>query len=492
MDRPERMAPRSSEARSAARVASSDVVAPLPLLRRPSTGFVAICLGYFAIILDGSVLNVAIPAIRTDLHGSLGGAQWVLNAYTLTLACLLLTFGALGDRIGLRRIFLVGASVFTVASAACATAPSILALTFERVAQGLGAAALLPATLALIRYLFEDRAGQARAAVVWVGIGAGAVALGPLVGGVLIDALGWRSIFLINVPIGIATVVLGSMAIVETPRRRRSVDWVGQAAAIVALGLVTAAIIHGGESGWGSPVTIVMLAVGLLVGVAFWTTERRIAQPMLPPGFFANRRRTVAVACASLMGFLFYGTLFMMSLYFQVVRGWSPASAGVALLPLTVGTLVGPFLLYAPLARRFGHPVLLVAGFVGTTVGVAVLSRTGSHTEYLLIGLGLVLIGLASTVAFSALTSLLLATVSAHQSGLASGVQNTMRQTGALMAVSILGAVLNARAMSSQLPIAFGVLAAAALVAVAVSSLSLAGGAGAEITSAQRTSPHLH
>jgi DHA2 family methylenomycin A resistance protein-like MFS transporter len=406
----------------------------------------------------------------------------VLNGYTLALASLLLTFGALGDRVGLRRIFLAGAAVFTAASGACATAPSILALTAERVAQGLGAAALLPATLALIPHLFKDRAGQARATVVWVGIGAGAVALGPLVGGLLIDALGWRSIFLINVPIGIVCVALGSMAIAETPRHPRSVDRLGQGAAIVALGLVTAAIIHGGQSGWATPATIGMLATGLLVGTVFWLTERRIAAPMLPPAFFANRRRTVAVACAALMGFLFYGTLFMMSLYFQEVRGWSPATAGVALLPLTVGTLVGPFLLYGPLARRFGHPVLLVAGFGCAGAGIAVLSRTGAHTDYLTAGLGLMLIGLASTVSFSALTSLLVESVAPHQSGLASGVQNTTRQAGALMAVSILGAVLNANAMSSRLPVAFGVLAVAAALAVGVSSLSLADGAAAEST----------
>jgi MFS transporter, DHA2 family, methylenomycin A resistance protein len=480
---PEHTLSHSSE--SAAPVASGGALA-MPWLRRPSTGFIAICLGYFAIILDGSVLNVAIPAIRANLHATLAGAQWVLNAYTLTLACLLLTFGALGDRIGLRRIFLAGVCVFTVASAACAAAPSIIALIVERIAQGIGAAALLPATLALIRYLFPDRRGQARAAVVWVGIGAGAVALGPLVGGLLIDALGWRSIFLINVPVGVVSVVLGATAIAETPRRRRSVDRLGQAAAIVALGLLTAGIIHGGQSGWASPLTIGMLAVGLLVGVTFWTVEHRIAAPMLPPVFFANRRRTVAVTCASLMGFLFYGTLFMMSLYFQEVRGWSPASAGIALLPLTVGTLVGPFVLYQPLARRFGHPRLLVSGFAGAGVGIAILSGTVPRTNYELIALGLLLIGLASTVAFSALTSLLLSTVSSDHAGLASGVQNTTRQTGALMAVSILGAALNAHAIGTRLSVAFGVLAAASVVAVVISSLSLIPTAGSQLNPAQQ------
>lgn len=445
-------------------------------LRRPSIGFAAICLGYFAIILDGSVLNVAIPAIRSDLHGSLGEAQWVLNAYTLTLAGLLLTAGALGDRVGLRRMFLCGAVLFTVASAACAAAPSIPALIAERVAQGLGAAALLPATLALIPHLFPDRAGQARAAVVWVGIGAGAVALGPLVGGLLIDAFGWRSIFLINLPIGIVSVLLGRINIAETPRHHRAVDRLGQVTAILALGLVTAAVIRGGQSGWASPITIGMFVAGLLVAAAFWTVERRVAQPMLPPEFFANRVRTVAVVCASLMGFLFYGTLFMMSLYFQLLRGWRPGSTGVALLPLTVGSLVGPFIIYRPLARRFGHPVLLVSGFACCALGIAALAQTDAHTAYVRIAPGLLLIGIASTVSFSALTSLLLASVSADQSGLASGVQNTTRQAGALMSVSILGAVLNAHALAPRLPAAFSVLGVVVVLAIAVSSLSLARG----------------
>lgn len=442
-------------------------------LRRPTVGFAALCLGYFAIILDGSVLNVAVPAIRAGFHGSLAGAQWVLNAYTLTLAGLLLTMGALGDRIGLRRMVLVGASVFTAASAACAAAPSILVLIAARVVQGVGAAALLPATLALIPYLFSDQAGRTRAAVVWVGIGAGAVAVGPLVGGILIDAFGWRSVFLINLPVGVLSVLLGRISISETPRHDRHVDRFGQATAVIAMGLVTAAVIHGGESGWRSPITIGMLLAGLLVGAAFWTAERHIREPMLPPVFFANRVRTVAVICASLMGFVFYGTLFLMSLYFQQLRGWSAGSTGVALLPLTVGTLAGPFLIYPRLSRRFGHPVLLVVGFAWCALGVAALAPTDAHSAYSQIAFGLLLIGLASTVSFSALTSLLLASVTEEQAGVASGVQNTTRQAGALMSVSILGAVLNAHAIGSRLPVAFAVLGVVALIAISVSTLSL-------------------
>jgi MFS transporter, DHA2 family, methylenomycin A resistance protein len=451
------------------------VPADVTRLREPAIGFFAICLGYFAIILDGSVLNVAIPAIRKDLHSSLASAQWVLNGYTLTLAGLLLTSGALGDRIGLRRMFVGGVALFTAASAACAAAPSVPVLIAARVVQGFGAAALLPATLALIPYLFPGEASRSRAAVVWVGIGAGAVALGPLVGGVLIDAFGWRSVFVINLPVGVIAVLLGRLSLAETPRRQRAVDPVGQATAILALALFTAAVIRGGEAGWGSPSAIAMLIAGVLIGAVFWLSEGRVKEAMLPPSFFANRVRTVAVVSASFMGFLFYGTLFTMSLYFQELRGWTPGSTGVALLPLTVGTLAGPFVLYRRLAPRFGHPVLLVAGFVCSALGVLVLAQTDAHTAYVEIAAGLLLIGLASTVSFSALTSLLLASVSAAQSGLASGVQNTTRQAGALMSVSIIGAVLNAPQLGPVLSTAFDVLLVVVLLAIGVSSLSLRG-----------------
>jgi MFS transporter, DHA2 family, methylenomycin A resistance protein len=442
-------------------------------LRRRSIGFAAVCLGYFAIILDGSVLNVAVPAIRADLQSSLAGAQWVLNAYTLTLAGLLLTAGALGDRVGLRRMFLFGVGVFTTASVVCALTPSILTLIAARVAQGVGAAALLPATLALIPHLFRDRESQARAAVVWVGIGAGAVALGPLIGGELIDAFGWRSVFVINLPVGLACVLLARIGISETSRRRRRIDPFGQLTAITALGLTAAAVIRAGESGWRSPLAIGMLAAGALAGTAFWIIEARVSEPMLAPAFFAQRVRTIAVICAGLMGFLFYGTLFMMSLYFQELRGWTPGSTGVALLPLTVGTLAGPFLIYPRLTGRVGHPALLMSGFICGALGVAVLAPTGASTAYALIGLGLLLIGLGSTISFSALTSLLLASVTETQSGLASGVQNTTRQAGAMMSVAILGAVLNSHAIVDRLRPALAVLGVVVLLAIAVSSLSL-------------------
>jgi DHA2 family methylenomycin A resistance protein-like MFS transporter len=440
---------------------------------RRRLGFFAVCLGYCAIILDGSVLNVALPTIRHDLGHSMAAAQWVLDGYTLPLSALLLTAGALGDRIGLRRMLLGGVVLFTVASAACAGAPDAGALIAARAVQGVGAAALLPATLAVIPHLFTRPAERARATVTWVAAGAISVALGPLVGGVLIDAFGWRSIFLINLPVGAVSAVLTWVSVPETARHRVPVDHAGQVAAAVALGLATAALILAGTAGWASPAVIGLLAGGVAAGACFWLVERHGRHPMLPPSFLAGRLRAIPVASAGLMGFAFYGTLLVMSLYFQQVRGASPGSAGAALLPLTVGSTVAPLFLYRPLARRYGHPAMLAAGFTCCALGTATLGWLGPATPYAVAVAGLLLTGVASTIAFSALTSLLVAGVPAGQSGLASGLQNTARQTGALVAVSLLGSVLNSAMLAGRLPVAFVVIGAADAAGIALGVAAL-------------------
>jgi DHA2 family methylenomycin A resistance protein-like MFS transporter len=445
-------------------------------LRTPrgrTVGFAAICLAYFMIILDGSVLNVAVPAIRRGLGASMAEVQWALNGYTLALAALLLTAGALGDRVGLRRGLLGGVLLFTGASALCASAPDIGLLIAARVVQGVGAAALLPATLALVPYLFHDAVERAKAAVIWVATGSAAVAAGPLAGGLLIDTFGWRSVFVINLPVGVVSAVLVRRYVRETPTHAARVDYPGQFLVAATLALVTAGLIFGGAQGWTAPVTLATLAGGVLTGALFWLVESRSAHPMLPPALFADRVRAAAVASAGLMGFLFYGTLFVMSLCFQQLHGWSAGLSGVGLLPLTVGSTIGPLVLYRPLAARFGHRVLLVAGFSCALAGVVTLLGVGSGRAYLPIAAGLLLVGGASTIAFSALTSLLLTSLPTHQSGLGSGVQNTTRQSGALLAVSVLGSVLGAATTAGQLHTALTVLVVANLVALAVSVAGL-------------------
>jgi MFS transporter, DHA2 family, methylenomycin A resistance protein len=442
--------------------------------RRDATvGFAAICLAYFAIILDGSILNVAIPSIRNSLNGSMAEAQWVLNGYTLALAALLLTGGVMGDRIGLRRSLLWGTAVFTLASAACAVAPTVELLIVARVAQGIGAAALLPATLALVPHLFTQPTERGRATIIWVATGAIAVAVGPLVGGLLIDAVGWRSVFLINVPVGIVSMALVLWRVTAPPPHPSRIDHAGQLAASATLALLTAGLILGGSAGWSSPATIGLLVGGIAAGTGFWLVESHSTHPMLPPAFVKHRIRSTALASAALMGFLFYGTLFVMSLYFQDVRHWPAGQAGVGLIPLTVGTCIGPLILYRPLAARFGHRVMLLAGFCCCLLGVLALGQAQPSTSYATLAVGLFLVGIASTISFSALTTLLLSNTPDDQSGLASGAQNTTRQSGALIAVAILGSVLNTPDMAARVWPAFVVLAGANLVAILISAAAL-------------------
>jgi DHA2 family methylenomycin A resistance protein-like MFS transporter len=429
------------------------------------------------IILDGSVLNVAVPAIRHDLGASMASVQWVLDGYTLPLAGLLLTAGVLGDRFGLRRMLLAGTVVFTLASAACACAPEAAALIAARAAQGVGAAALLPATLALIPHMFDAPAARARAAVIWVAAGSLSVAAGPLLGGFLIDAFGWRSIFVINLPFGVISAVLAGWTVPSTPVVRVRLDRTGQATAAAALGLIAAGLILGGAYGWHSPGTLGTVGGGIVTAVAFWIAERSAERhgrhPMVPPSFLREKVRAVAVLSAGLMGFAFYGTLLAMSLYFQQARGYSPGAAGVALLPLTAGSAIGPLFLYRRLSRRFGDAVMLLAGFSCALSGTVVLGWTGTSAAYPVAFAGLLLVGGASTISFSALTSLLMAHVPTAQSGLASGLQNTTRQAGALITVSVIGSVLNTADPAARMPIAFVISGAATVAGMACGVIAI-------------------
>ncbi|MFI6461707.1 MFS transporter [Streptomyces sp. NPDC050528] len=438
---------------------------------RNRIGFLGICLGYFAVILDGSVLNVAVPDIRRDLAASMADAQWALNSYTLALAALLLTGGALGDRIGLRRTLLSGLTVFVLASVVCSLATTPAALIAARVAQGVGAAALLPTTLALIPHIFAERADRERAAVVWVATSAIAVAMGPLVGGLLIDAFGWRSVFLINVPVCALSIVLVRAGVEETRGRRVGVDWPGQILAVVALGLITGGVIAGGSQGWGSARTLGMLGAGAVTGVAFWAVERRAARPLLPLSFFAHRLRTFALLALGLTGFLFYGALFVMSLYFQNGLGWSPGDTGIGLLPLTVGTVLAPLVLYRPLSKRYGHPLMMAAGFAGFLLGTVELLLVGGDAAYGWTAVGILLMGVSSTFVPSAAVSIVVSTVSGTEGGLASGVQNTLRQTGGLLSVAVFGAVLNSTDFLGRLRVALLLMALAQTVGLAGSAV---------------------
>lgn len=426
---------------------------------------IGLCLAYFLIILDAGVLNLALPTIRGGLAASMSGAQWVLDGYTLPLAALLLTTGRGGDRWGHRRVLVTGLVVFVAASAGCAVAPDIVWLNGWRAVQGVGAAIVLPATLSLVPHLYADQRGRGRATVRWVGTGALAMAVAPLVGGLLIAAVGWRGIFAVNLPLGLLALWLVRANVIETPRSDDvPVDLWGQLLAVAGLGLLATGAILSGSDGWASRPTVGCLCAAVLVLAAFGWSQRRGRGPLIPGRVFRDPLRTAAIASAGAMGFVFYGALLGLSITLQTVRGWSALGAGLGLLPMTVASTVGP-LAYHRLARRHSPSCILVAGFVTVALGAAVLAIAGDGGYPPLLPT-MLLIGGASTICFSALTSVLVTRTPTSDSGLASSLQNTSRQAGALLAYAVVGSVL-AQHAQERVPVVAAILVALTAPAIA-------------------------
>lgn len=287
--------------------------------------FLAVCLGYFVTILDTTIVKVALPSIRRQFGTTVSDLQWVVDGYALVFAALLLSAGALGDRMGSRRLFLVGLAIFALGSALCGAAPALWTLQAARVVQGIGAAVAVPTSLALLRHLYPDPAARARALGLWGGVAGIAAGAGPVVGGVLVSGLTWRSVFVVNVPIGLVAVLLTLRCVPEAPRQQeRSLDLGAQCVGIVALAALTVAFITGGASGWTSPLLPGGIVLGVIATITFIAVERRSSDPMLPLGLFASPHFSAGNAVGFLINFGFYGELFLLSLFFQQVRAYAP------------------------------------------------------------------------------------------------------------------------------------------------------------------------
>ncbi|OXM68816.1 MFS transporter [Amycolatopsis vastitatis] len=388
------------------------------------------CAGMFLVQLDVTVVNVALPAIGTDLHAGLAAQQWVVDGYAIVLAALLLTGGALGDIFGHRRVVLAGFALFGVASAACGLAGSAPWLVAARAGQGLGAALLLPGTLAVIANAYPGHAERARALGIWAGVSALALSAGPVLGGAVVSAAGWRPVFWLNVPVVLAA-VLATRRLVPRGGRGpgRRLDVAGVVTAVPALAAGVYAVIA------GSVVAGVAAVVAL---AAFLAVERRSADPMLP--FDVARRTLSANFVATAMNFVGIGSILLLTLYLQGVRHASPLAAGLEVLPL-----FGPLSLLAPVAGRltgrFGPRPLMVSGLALGAFGMLNLVRLNETSGYAallptLLGLGTGM-GLLTTAVVTAAVS----GIPAARAGVASGVNNTARQAGGAFGVAVLGAV---------------------------------------------------
>jgi EmrB/QacA subfamily drug resistance transporter len=451
-------------------VTVTESAARLPGGRPPPVwSLAAALLGFFVVTLDAVIVNVALPDIRRDLAGGMSGSQWVVDGYTLMFAALLLWAGSLSDRLGARRAFGAGLVVFVLASAACGLASSLPALVAARFVQGSAAAAMMPSSMALVSQAYPDPVRRARAVALWSMGGAAASSAGPVLGG-LLSLVSWRLIFFVNVPVGVTALALLSRA-GDSPRHSAPFDWAGQVAAIAGMGGLTYGAIEAGSAGITAPSVLAAFAAAAAALVTFGFLQARGRHPMVPLSLF--RSRTVSVAVATGFAFMvgYYGLPFVMSLYFQQLRGLSALGTGVAFLPMMLtGALLTPFT--ARLAERFGARVLVVTGLLAMAAGLAVTALMPARTPVGVLSALMVLTGLGGPLVMPPVMALLLHAVPARRAGAASGVFNTSRQVGGALAVAVFGALLASRATFEHgLRISLLIAAAVALAASAVSLL---------------------
>ena len=406
---------------------------------RPGTALGAAVVGFFLITLDAVIVNVALPSIQNSLGGGIAGVQWVVAGYTLMFAVFLLPAGVLSDRIGSRRAFIAGVSLFVLTSAGCGFAPSIGALVALRFAQGVSAAMIMPSSMALVGQSYADTVRRRRALAV-MAMGAGvASSCAPLLGGALSTAVSWRAIFLINVPAGLVALVLARFAAVS-PRRAAPFDALGQCLAAVAMFLLTFGAIRAGESGLADPQVLGAFALAVVAAVAFVVRERQATHPVVP---VSVRNRSVG-ACL-VVGFSFvvayYGLPFVMTLFLQQQRGLTPWEAGVVFVPMmVVGLLLTP--VSPRVVERLGPRTVVVGGLLTMTIGLATLASMPASASLWLVASLMVLVGAGGPMVMPPTMALLLDSVPHHYAGSASGLFNTSRQVGGALAVAVFGAMM--------------------------------------------------
>jgi DHA2 family methylenomycin A resistance protein-like MFS transporter len=418
------------------RPARSSVTASLTLA--------AMSLGYGVVQLDVTIVNTALNAIGKTLKGGVSELQWVVSAYTIAFAAFILTAGALGDRIGAKRVFMAGFAIFTAASLVCALAPSAIVLIAARCVQGIAAAMLVPNSLALLNHAYSDERARGRAVGVWAAGASVALTAGPLVGGGLIAVIGWRSIFLVNLPIGLVGLYLTWRYATETTRlQQREMDLPGQVAAVAALGFLAGAMIEGGVLGWGHVFVTGGFLIALVCGLLFVWRERRACQPMLPLELFKHRMFALTSLAGLLVNVAFYGLIFVFSLYFQKINGLSPFATGLAFVPM-VGVVLPVNLLAARISERIGVPQTIATGACLSAAGCVAMLGVRPGTSYWALCMQMIAMGAGLGLLVPPLTSALLASVDKSRSGVAAGVLNATRQTGSVLGVALFGSLIGA------------------------------------------------
>ncbi len=405
---------------------------------------VAVGLATFMTYLDNNIVNVAIPDIQRELGLSTAGIEWVVSGYILTFAGLLLAGGRLADAFGRRRLFVIGLAVFTAASLFAGFAGGAGTLIAARALQGIGAAAVTPTTLAIISATFTDPRERNAAVGIWGGVGALALAVGPVLGGFLTQHVAWEWIFWINVPVGIATIALGAWAISESREEEaRRLDTAGLALSTVSLFALTWALIEGHDRGWASTGILGAFALAAGAALAFVVVERRVAQPMVDVSLFARREFTGGIVALMLWAFGLFGIYFFTSLYLQGVLGFSPTKAGSAFVPMAVLMAVSA-VVSDRVAARFGAYRSTALGMVAMGLGIASTALVGENGTFLSLMPSFAVIGIGGGLTIP-LTATVLGVMPTGQAGVASAVFNASREVAGLLGITVIGAVLTSR-----------------------------------------------
>jgi DHA2 family methylenomycin A resistance protein-like MFS transporter len=431
----------------------------------------ATSLGFVLVQLDVSIVNIALAKIGADLGTTVAGLQWVVDSYALAFAALLLSAGALGDQIGARKGFIFGFAAFVAASLGCGLAPGPIALIVARACQGIGAALLVPCSLALLNQAAgDDTPLRARAVSLWTASGSVALAVGPVLGGFLVASLGWRSIFLINIPIGLAGIYLTQAFVHESASRIHTFDPVGQMLAIIALLGLVGAVISSEGSGF-TPTVWCALIIAFISGAGFVLIESRVSSPMLPLDLFRQPTFTAATLIGLAVNFTLYGVIFILGLYLQRIRQYSPVISGLMFLPFPIVLLISN-LFAGWVARGSNLRSLMVIGLSVGAAGYWLLHSIDADTSYLQMLPGFVVIPLGIGLAVPCMTTALLTTAPASRSGMASGVLNSVRQAGGALGVAVYGALLNEQEVAG-VQLSFWISAALLILAAVVAAIGV-------------------
>ena len=435
----------------------------MPALDRKWWTLIAVCTATFMLLLDITVVNVALPDIQQSLHASFSDLQWVVDAYSLTLAAFLLTAGVVGDIYGRREVFAGGLVIFSLSSLVCGLSTSPLMLNLARAVQGVGGAVMFATSLALIASAFVGR-DRGTAFGIYGAVIGGAVAIGPLIGGAITSGIGWRWIFFVNVPIGVIAVLITFAKIAESKDpRERHIDWVGFVTFSVSLFCLVFALVRGNDLGWGSATTIGLLVAAAVLMVAFFVNERFAGDPMLDLGLF----RIPAFVGISIVAFTLAASIFAMflylTLYIQDDLGYSPLAAGARFLPLTLLTFVVAFFA-GRLTVRVQSRLLLGIGMIFVAGGLLWMSTTHADSTWTVLLPGFILCGIGIGTVNPVLASGAISVVQPQRSGMASGANNTFRQVGIATGIAVLGAIFQTQIVSHttgalhQTPLGRGVL----------------------------------